>query len=162
MIYEVVFDIADVGYRGWPSVRIGAAFAVAGFLMLMFYRYLPLWPITSEKFKKGFAILCAGFATLWTLIAFVGTYTEYWKLNQARKTGMYEVVEGRVEDFIPMPYGGHAYESFRVGSKTFRYSDYHFTAGFNNTASHGGPIKAGLQVRISHVDSVILRLEVAQ
>jgi hypothetical protein len=50
-----------------------------------------------------------------------------------------------------MPYQGHQEECFSVGDRTFRYSDYEPTAGFNNTASHGGPIRGGLAGRIAYI-----------
>jgi len=53
-------------------------------------------------------------------------------------------------------------ESFTVGGRRFSYSDYEVTAGFNNTASHGGPIRAGLHVRVTYWGNLILRLEVAR
>ncbi|WP_322021733.1 MULTISPECIES: hypothetical protein [unclassified Burkholderia] len=52
-------------------------------------------------------------------------------------------------------------ERFCVGQVCFSYSDYVVTGGFNNTASHGGPIRAGLPVRGSYVDGLIVKLEVA-
>lgn len=81
------------------------------------------------------------------------------------KNKNYEVVEGSVENFTPMPYGGHAKESFYVNGAYFEYSDYEITGGFNNTASHGGPIKGnGQKVRISYYSkrnrsNIILILE---
>ncbi|GAC1417844.1 MAG: hypothetical protein NVSMB69_18760 [Novosphingobium sp.] len=53
-------------------------------------------------------------------------------------------------------------EHFDVAGVTFSYSDYVITAGFNNSASHGGPIREALPVRICHRDGEILRLEVMQ
>ena len=61
-----------------------------------------------------------------------------------------------------MPHQGHSLESFEVNGHRFAYSDYIVTAGFNNTQSHGGPIREGLQVRIVAVDGRIARLEVAR
>jgi hypothetical protein len=43
----------------------------------------------------------------------------------------------------------------------FCYSDYEVTAGFNNSASHGGPIREGLPVRVSYIGNTIVRLEVS-
>ena len=77
-----------------------------------------------------------------------------------------KVVSGVVTDFVPMPSGGHAYEHFCVHHVCFDYSDFVHTGGFNNTSSHGGPIRAGMDVRISYVErsiepgNVIVRMEV--
>ena len=76
------------------------------------------------------------------------------------------VVVGIVEDFIPAPYEGHQDESFRVGDVRFSYSDYAITGGFNTTRSHGGPIVAGLKVRIRYIQekrkNVIVKIEIAE
>jgi hypothetical protein len=61
-----------------------------------------------------------------------------------------------------MPYTGHSEESFVVDGKRFSYSDFIVTSGFHNAASHGGPIRAGLYVRVSYIGNVILRLEIAE
>ena len=52
-------------------------------------------------------------------------------------------------------------ERFCVSGTCFEYSDYVVTGGFNNTSSHGGPIRAGLPVRVSHVGDRIVKLEIA-
>jgi hypothetical protein len=36
----------------------------------------------------------------------------------------------------------------------------HVTPGFHNTASHGGPIRGGIHVRVAHLGGTILRLEI--
>jgi hypothetical protein len=59
-----------------------------------------------------------------------------------------------------MPKSGHKMESFTVNGVKFEYSDFVVTPGFNNATSHGGPIREGLPVRISHIDNTILKLEV--
>jgi hypothetical protein len=78
------------------------------------------------------------------------------------REGQYSVVEGPVTDFVPMPYEGQSQENFAVNGHRFSYSDYSMTAGLRNAASHGGPIREGLYVRISYSGNLILRLEVAQ
>lgn len=45
-------------------------------------------------------------------------------------------------------------------TQRFCYSDYVITPGFHTSASHGGPIRAGIHVRIAHSGPTILRLEV--
>ena len=60
-----------------------------------------------------------------------------------------------------MPVSGHAMEHFCVRQACFEYSDFVITAGFNNTASYGGPIRDGLPVRVTYVGNAIAKLEVA-
>ena len=105
------------------------------------------------------------FASSWTLVAFGGTYSTRREAVQAYRTGQYSVVEGLVEDFHPMPYEGHQNECFRVEKEKFCYSDYVVSPAFNQSASHGGPIRAGLPVRIAYYEgdnfqAYILRLEI--
>lgn len=80
----------------------------------------------------------------------------------AFENGQYSVVEGIVTDFHPMPYEGHDEECFSVATKRFCYSDYEVTPGFHNSASHGGPIRLGLRVRVAFTFNTILRLEIAK
>jgi len=84
----------------------------------------------------------------------------------AYQNGSYQVIEGAVTDFDPMPYEGHKPECFSVQDKRFCYSDYAIDPGFRNTASHGGPIRSGLQVRIAYKPvtrrNLILRIEIAK
>jgi len=53
-------------------------------------------------------------------------------------------------------------ERFVVNGHHYEYSDYVVSAGFNNTQSHGGPIREGITVRIADVRGKIARLEIAR
>jgi len=85
---------------------------------------------------------------------------------QAYQKGDYQTVEGAVANFDPMPYEGHKPECFSVQDKRFCYSDYVISPGFRNTASHGGPIRPGLKVRIAYRTAgrhtEIMRLDIAE
>lgn len=59
-----------------------------------------------------------------------------------------------------MPYEGHQDECFRVKNEKFCYSDYVVQPGFHQSASHGGPIREGLPVRIAYSNGQILRLDI--
>jgi hypothetical protein len=161
MEYITVFDITKEGYKAWTFVTPGVLFVFIGALMLRFNKYLPMYPIKSLKFKKAFSICFLAFAAFWTSTSFFGTYSGYRNLSNAFERGHVQVTEGIVENFIPMPYSGHSKESFTVNGVKFSYSDYIITPGFNNTASHGGPIKSDLQVRIWHAGNRIAKLEIA-
>ena len=156
MEYELVFDVARGGYTNWPFAAGGILFVIIGIGLVFFRRSLP------SNTSKFFPYLFLGFAVVWTLIAFFATTGGYSRLASALREGRCEVTEGVVSDFHPMPYGGHEMEWFVVNDKRFEYSDYVVTAGFNNTASHGGPMRKGLRVRIHYRGNDIARLEIAQ
>jgi hypothetical protein len=74
--------------------------------------------------------------------------------------GNYKVVEGRVENFRPMPQLGPANESFSVAGVDFSYNVLDSAPCFGNTPAHEGPIHSGVEVRIYYTDECILRVDV--
>jgi hypothetical protein len=160
MEYRVAFDIASAGYKSWTFPAFGLIFIAAGAVLVVARKHLPgSWgkrPLASSVFAFSFL----GFAVFWTLTSFIGTYRDYSFASGAIESGHASVAEGVVTDFVPMPVTGHATESFCVTGKCFRYSNYEITAGFNNTTSHGGPIREGLPVRVTYIGNVILKLEI--
>jgi hypothetical protein len=164
--YELVFDVSRDSFDPSP-VCVGLALVLAGIYMWFARDSVGLFRsrIKSWEGRTLFAGVYLGLTVLATTsIAAVGGY-RYWRAERALRKGEYSVVEGPVEYFHPMPYNGHAVERFTVHGVQFAYSDYISTPGFNKTASHGGPIKEGLWVRIAYFDPgdskyEILRLEV--
>ena len=76
----------------------------------------------------------------------------------------YQVVEGYVENFDPMPYGGHKYESFEINGVKFEYTDYRIMIGYHNAKSHGGVIRSnGQYFKIGYVhygnENIIVYIE---
>ncbi|WP_119268584.1 hypothetical protein [Taklimakanibacter deserti] len=163
MQFETVFDAAQTGYRTWPFAAFGLIFVVVGALLV--FAPLLMQPIhpggLQGRPRVYFSRAFLGFAICWTTITFASTFSEYRSIRYALATGQYETVKGKVTDFIPMPHRGHAMESFSVNHVNFSYSDFVITNGFNNTSSHGGPIREGVDVRISHIGNTIIKLEVA-
>jgi hypothetical protein len=151
--YKVVFDITQKAFD-WRFPAVGFLFVIVGMILAWMGRR-HAW----AGFRRiGYTFV--GFGSLWTLIVLSTTLREYVMLHQAYRNGQYSVVEGQVENFRPMPYDGHQQECFSVQHTTFCYSDFERTAGFNNAASHGGPIRSGLPVKVAYVDGHILRIEV--
>ena len=167
MQYEVVFDVTQSGYRGWLFSSFGLVVILLGAVFRHFYPiicskigYSP--EIRYPRATAIFFYLSYCFGVLWTITAFFSTYSEYINLRDGLQNGGADLVEGQVTHFFSMPYEGHIHETFVVGGKRFSYSDYEPSSGFNNTRSHGGPIREGLQVRIWHIDGRIARLEIAR
>ena len=164
MTFTTVFDAAQQGHPACRLNGIGVTLVCVGLLLVLapdlMQRLLPYG--LQGRARKIFSWVFLGMALAGAFVTFRTTTHSYDVAAAMSRDGKYSVVEGQVTNFVPMPYGGHARESFAVGGKTFTYSDYILTGCFNNTTSHGGPIRAGLTVRISHVGNCIVRLEVAQ
>lgn len=109
----------------------------------------------SEAGKNIVRISCviAGITiAVFSLLIFLGHRHMYEKTVVAYKNGEYEIVEGYVENFVPMPYSGHAMESFEIDGVHFEYSDYNLIQGYHNTRSHGGVIYGdGQYLKVGYV-----------
>ena len=164
MQFNVVYDAAKQGYPAWHLNGIGLVLVCAGLLLVLapnlMQRLLPYGLQGSARRIFSWVFLCA--ALLGAFATFRGTTRPYDAAATALRNHRYSVVEGRVTEFVPMPLTGHARESFVVGGRKFSYSDYILTGCFNNAASHGGPVRSGLLVRVSYTGNCILRLEAAQ
>jgi hypothetical protein len=176
MPYNTVFEITQKPYE-WRYSAFGLIFVTIGVVFIVWGPQLDRltarkWTGLSFWLKPRFAFkpqylgwFFVIFASFWTLLAFASTYSSYRNCRDAYQTGRYSVVEGFVEDFQPMPYTGHQLECFKVQKDRFCYSDYVVSPAFNQSATHGGPIRAGLPVRIAYYEDndsnlLILRLEI--
>jgi hypothetical protein len=85
------------------------------------------------------------------------------RLVDAVAAGHYELVEGRVEDFVPGDPGGHHDEQWTVASGGRWYS-YSYRRSYYEPGFRDGPglIRAGQRVRLMDVDGQIARLEIAR
>lgn len=159
--FHTVFDASTCGFRYWWFSAFGLIFVAIG-LAIPVLRGTGAFRKPPSFKEKWFPRLFVGFAIVWTLVSFIVTFVEYHTSVNALKENEAQVVEGPVMNFHPMPFSGHANESFVVNGVKFEYSDYGVTAGFNNSASHGGPIREGLVVRIWHFRGRILRLDIKE
>jgi hypothetical protein len=163
--YVVVFDMARESYPApvLPLLFVGAIALALGGCALWLTFAIRLSPLLRRVrfYSAGIALgLCV------VLLAMRGIENRHDNLVESASSGKVGVVEGIVENFHLMPATGHDTERFTVGGESFAYSDYEITGGFNNAASHGGPIRAGLPVRITFVQeswrNVIVKLEVGR
>jgi len=157
--YATVFDVTQAGFRQWTFSVVGLFLIAAGLSMRTLVRigiFRPQYPWMMKWFPRLFV----GFAVFWTLISFTSTFADYRGAVSAMQNNLAHVVEGAVTEFKRMAYTGHSMESFIVQGVRFEYSDFVITAGFNNTTSHGGPIREGLPVKIWYSGGEILRLDI--
>jgi hypothetical protein len=162
--YVLVFDAGARGYSTWTFAALGLPLVAVGIGLVKYREALAkrLTGHVSPRVARGFTYFFLGFTLLWTALVLTTTRSESNTLRDALRSGSAPVVEGRVEGFVPMPYTGHALERFTVCGVPFSYSDYEVTEGFHRTSSHGGPLREGSWVRITHVGNLIARLEIAR
>jgi len=150
--YKLVYDASTAGMDLGLILRLlfGAVFGTA----LIVYA-------ARKRSMATLAIATVGTCGLVLMggIAIANTNYQRWRCKHWLRTGDYSVVEGAVSQFHPMPYSGHDSERFTVEGVSFKYSDYDQSqGGFNNTSSHGGPIREGKRVRIAYREGRILKL----
>ncbi len=169
MSYELVYDAASAGFAGWQFVGIGVILTSVGALLLFIPKLRSIFGNTHPRFLGSwFYWVFFLFGLFWTLAASMSIYSGNRTVAEASASGECKIVVGQVENFEPMPHSGHQLEKFTVNDIAFAYSDFVITGAYNNTTSHGGPIKEGLQVRICYVErnqqdsNLIARLEVAK
>jgi hypothetical protein len=154
MSYITVFEITEKPFEWWFSA-IGLIGVALGILIVLVGRK---WPSRRRSVLSGYVM--AAFCALWSTAAFIASYSQYRNCMDAYQSKTYQIAEGRIEDFRPMPFTGHQDECFSVQDHRFCYSDYAIQAGFNRSTSHGGPIRDGLPVRIAYFNGQILRLDI--
>jgi len=154
--YELVYDIRNAGYIGWGVTATALIAILTGIVVMVARKSL------DRRGATIFTYLILGIVGIWTAAAWISMHREYSIAASALEIGSAPVVQGHVSKFEPMPYVGHSKERFCVEDRCFSYSDFDPTVGFNNTTSHGGPIKAGIPVRVTFVGNTIVKLEVGQ
>ena len=152
--YRVVFDSAQNSFD-WSFGAYALIFVGVGIFMIWFGRRNG-W--TAQKRRTGYFIV--GISLLLSAIGLLTSWSTYSRGRSAMREQAIAEVDGPVTDFRPMSYGGHGDECFTVQTRTFCYSDFDITPGFHNAASHGGPIREGLPVRVFYSGNMIVRLEV--
>jgi hypothetical protein len=155
MDYRVVFDVTQISFQWWLPLLIligGALFVVVG------------WAVRTigdtATSTKGTFFQIGGVAfSLMAFLFFILMYREYRQVQNAIATHSYSVSEGTVRDFVPMPPGGHAMESFAVNGVRFEYGGAWGSIGFN-AALNRGLIHNGVEARITYVGEHIIKVEV--
>jgi hypothetical protein len=149
-MYKTVYDLTnhEVSYtNGWLLVVL--LFMIIGIGILFIRKLLPNSDINNPKaFIIGIAMVFIS-STLLSIILI----PQFLGPNRARKImreGRFLVVEGRPENYHPMPAEGHDEQSFDIQGVHFHYSDYNPRFGYDNAASLGGVISPDNYYRITY------------
>ena len=110
----------------------------------------------------GLCIVCLVF-----IITLTTTIIDYCNVQSIYNDGEFMIVEGEVEDFVPMKLDGHSSESFSLNGVKFSYSRSIPINGYHLAKVDGGYIKENGQIiRIHYInyngDNLILKLEIKE
>ena len=155
MNYHVVFDAS----RNSSELAIFALAPLGVLLAALIGWALKGSSDPKEALKGKMFLLFSAVGFVFSLVLLFGHYSEYYRAKKALRTRDYQVIEGTVENFVPMPPGGHSTESFDIDKTSFRYGSGRGSIVFNSEWNHGY-IHNGVQVRIAYKDEDILRIEV--
>jgi len=153
--YHVVFDALQTGSQLAICLFIPLLLLVPGAVGWALKRSPDPYSVFKGKVFLFISIASFGISLMVATISFV----EYHQMKLALAEGDYQVTEGIVKEFVPMPPRGHPVESFRVGGASFHYGSGWDSIVFNS-AWNRGYIHNGAQVRITHRGVDILRVEV--
>jgi len=115
-----------------------------------------------RKKSKLFVFLsyASGVLGVILIITHLLTIFEHNDLKQRLIHNECKVAEGFPINFKYREPGSHDVESFYLNGDKFEYAEgLNNGLGFNVTAAHGGPIKAGVYIKIHYFKNHILRLE---
>lgn len=150
-MYETLFDIRQNLLKWDEVLTIGPMLVVAVVLV-----------ITGRKYPEGFrprwlptAVLV--FALIAAVARILFPYIESARYARLLDAGAASVVEGRIEHFHSRP--DCKYEHFLVADHYFSYSKFEARGRFDQPAPCGGPLHAGMLVRIFYIGDDIVRIE---
>jgi hypothetical protein len=155
--YSTVYRITDHPTEGLWFAASGLVPLVVGVVLA--------WGKRRWRWKQPGWLFCGGliaFGIVWCGVVMLTNLRDEIAAREAYRAGNYGVVAGVVTDFKPMSANGHgSQECFTVKGREFCYSGYVIAPGFRNSASRGGPVRAGERVKVAYWNGVILGLEIA-
>jgi len=151
-----VFDVATQGASVYGFITIGGVGAAIGWALGFRREIYENGPPHLRRFGR----VVFGFSCLWIAVAVTGIAWRQHDLTEALAAGRVSVVEGVVDDLVPMSPGCHMPERFTVAGRLFAYKACEDTGGFNQPSIRGAPLRAGEHVRVTYLHNRILRLEI--
>jgi hypothetical protein len=149
--YQTVFELGLSSFP-WARVVHPMPFIVIGLLLSRFCRIKQIYQVMG--------IIVASLASIFLLVSLAVFVPHFVRLRSAYVSGRTSVAEGVVENFRPAPALGPASESFSVRGVIFSYNVLNDTPCFHNVPLHGGPIRAGSDIRIYYNEECIQRVDV--
>ena len=130
MDYKVVYEVTSESMKLY-------------FLLPLLFAFIGIGIVTFDIKKKNkdfntiihiiFGSIIGALGLLASVMVLPSQINEYFTIKNIYINKQYQVLEGVIENFRPMPYSGHSHESFRLNGVKFDYSDFDDSYyGFHN------------------------------
>ena len=170
--YYTVYETGKFEFHVDLSLIIFIIMLVA-FSYVVIHNFKYKTTLSGESFRKD--VLVERFLSMIGLIItfsiflifIVVNVIDYSFIKKSYHNNDYSVVEGVIENFIPMKIDGHSQESFIVNEIEFSYNRSNPTYGYHLPKIDGGHITSnGQYVRISYItynnQNIIIKLELVK
>lgn len=157
--YILVHDFLDKGYPLWPMIFGGLGIAAG--VGICFERN-KMMPNRSPEQRMALSVAFLMAFIIWTAGTSLKIFREYLDITRAIEHGAAQVTQGQVDSYKPFLTDWNKWEEFCVKGTCFHYNDFIPSAGYNNTARYGGPMRKDLYVRVIHTGNTIIKLELLQ
>lgn len=156
MDWTLVYDVAEDSFQWWLLVipTLFAVVATTGFTSAARIG----GAARGQRARSALVLLVrigASVVAALAALALLGILLQYAFRRGAVQhavRGSCDMVEGEVYDHKAAGGGGHTPEVFKVSGVSFEFSQYRHDIGFRHTTPEGGPIRAGLRVRICYLE----------
>jgi len=157
MSFETVYITTTEGYFNTVYILLCINFL---FLLFSIVLFIVIWKYRFAKIFLSFPVSIFFASIIFSLIGTLPSYYEGIECQNALASGNFKVVEGPINEFHPMPRGGHAYEILKIGEKTFSYSKYEgHWCGFNRRNQDDYFPQLGDYLRIFYIEDRIIKIE---
>jgi hypothetical protein len=162
--FQTIFDASQQGlsWMWLATPMIGLGFVAMG---IYWIRTQAKSPGYGREVGMLLAGLFAMFGACFSIWFVANTISDHNQAMQSLQKGTALVIEGPVDNFTVSAFGKA--ENFTVKGIQFSYSEFSDSEGFHHTSAYGGPMKAGLFIRIHYItlegdpsEPAILKLEV--
>jgi hypothetical protein len=156
MEYEVVFDAARIAAK-WAEVNWAITGLGISILLVALLRQVKLRGPQSGRWIVVLLFMWIGVQFMFTRYYFPSSLRKPWF-----RTGRLVTVEGKAENFHSVNTGNVSVDTYMVEGRRVSYANQEPTCCYHMPAGFGGPVREGMQVRVTMDGPCVVKLEIAK
>ncbi|MBC7769993.1 MAG: hypothetical protein H7124_14520 [Phycisphaerales bacterium] len=140
--YEVVFNLAREPFDGWQGIAFSAIFVLIGVAMAAF---------AARTWMRAFGVVYSLFAIAVSIMAGLGSWQHYQRLQADFREGRFSDIEG-IAEHSRNPRDPSDSDILRIGSQRFDLVGPMRSAAYHRNLNYGGFDMSGRCIRIFYTD----------